>query len=535
MPGCRPVSRACLPAFLFARLAFAQTATVEGTILNSATHAGVPEASVTLWTQRGVTYKAATDASGAFRITGVQPGEYHERYEKSGFEELDRPGFGQPPLRVGMAGSLHIDAQLVPFATLRGRVLDADGKPAADVAVRLGWHDPTQTDADGRFELDQLRPGTYWLLASPLDKPSPANSDHTHLIPTYYPSTASLAEAERIQVRAGADLGGYEIRLGASQVFHVRGVVLDETGKPVPHANVRLLGPGEDRLLSGRSMFSSPAGQVQYFLNIRGVQNQEATTLSRDAGTFEFPAVRPGDWNLEAELDPQRDARNNFYYVSSGSVPASVSDRDIDNLELRFASGFNVEVAADWGAQPTSVKRVPSVMLVPLTRRQVVTSGSTSTNGALTFAHMLPGRYRVVPTPGLPPGFYASAVMLAGQDVLGQDVELTASTPQIRVVYKPNPGTIRGTVQQGGGATVLLWPEGTVVPEMVRAVGADSRGAFEATNVPPGDYSVIAFDQVSNQGGSESFVLGAVAAGLRVKVSEGSAETVRVPLTRWPD
>ena len=427
---------------------------------------------------------------------------------------------------------MHIDAQLVPFATLRGRVLDPDGKPAADVAVRLGLHDPAQTDADGGFKLDQLRSGTYWLLASPLEKPSPANSDHTHLIPTYYPSTPNLVEAERIQVRPGADLPGYEIHLRASQVFHVRGVVLDETGKPVPHANVRLLGPGENRLLAGRSSFSFPVGTIQYFLNIRGVQNQETTQLSRDDGTFEFPSVRPGDWTLEGELDPQLDAHKNLYYVSSGGVPAPVSDRDLDNLELRFAPGFNVEVAADWGGQLPARNREPSVMLIPLTRRQVATPAQGS---ALTFAHMLPGRYRIVPTPGLPPGFYASAVMLAGRNVMGQEVELTPGMPPVRVVYKPNHGSVRGTVEQGAGATVVLWPDGAVIPDMVRAVITDSRGAFEVTNVSPGDYSVIAFDRVSNEGGSESFVLGVVAAGMRVKVSEGSSETVQVPLTRWPD
>ena len=308
-------------------------------------------------------------------------------------------------------------------------------------------------------------------------------------------------------------------------------MALDQTGKPVPHASVRLLGPGEERLLAGRSSLGFPGGSVQYFLNIRGVQNQEAALPARDDGTFEFPSVRPGDWTLEAELDPQLDAQHNLHYVSSGGVPAPVSDRDLDNVQL----GFNVEVATDWGGQPPPGKPEPSVMLIPLTRRQVVTPGKPMPSSELTFAHMLPGRYRIVPTPGLPPGFYSAAIMLGGHDVLGQDVELTAGTPQIRVIYKPNPGSIRGTVEQGGEGTVLLWALGTAIPDMVRAVQADPNGAFEITNVPPGDYSVIAFDRVSDQGGSESVVLGSVASGVRVKVSEGAAETVQIPVTRWPD
>jgi Carboxypeptidase regulatory-like domain len=535
MPGCRAVTRACLPIFLFAGLAFSQSAIFEGTVLNSSTHAGVPEATVTLGTQKGVTYKATTDASGVFRIAGVQPGEYRARFQKSGFEELDQPGFGQPLLRIGSAGGLHTDAELVPFAIMRGRVLDPDGKPAADVAVRLGWHDPTQTDADGRFELDQLRPGAYWLFASPLDKASAANSAHTHLIPTYYPSTPNMAEAERIRVRPGADMAGYEIHLRTSPVYRVRGVVLDETGKLVPKVHVRLLGSGENRLLAGRSSSRSSAGFVQHFLNIRRTQTFEADQLSRDDGTFEFLSVRPGDWAFQAELDPKHDGENNLYFATSNMVPVTVSNRDVDNMELRFAADFIVEVTADWDGQPPPVRIwVPAVTLVPSTPGRVEEL-NRSQDGVQRFAHLLPGRYRIVPTPGLPPGFYASAVMLAGHDVMGQEVELTPGMPPVRVVYKPNPGSIRGTVEPGGAATVLLWPNGAAIPDMIRAVTTDSRGAFEVTNVSPGDYSIIAFDRVSNEGGSESYVLGVVAAGTRVKVSEGSAEIVQVPLTRWLD
>jgi hypothetical protein len=525
--------------FLFAGFVFGQSATFEGTVWNSATHAGVPEASVTLWTQKGVRYNATTDASGTFHFNGVLPGDYSVRFQKPGFEELDQPDFGQPLHRIGAAGTFHIDAELVPFAILRGRVLDPEGKPAAHVSIELGHHEPAESDAGGLFELEGLHPGTYSLRAVPKVGQailSPANLPRTEMIPTYYPSTANPAEAEHIQIRPGADLAGFEIHLRTSPVYRVQGVVLDETGKPVPKANVRLLGPSEDRLLAGRSMLSSPAGTVQYLLNIRGVQNQEAALQSREDGSFDFPSVRPGDWNIEAELDPKLDDRRNLYFVSSGIVPATVSDSDLDNVELRFAPGFTVEVSAEWGDQLLPARnREPSVTLIPLTRRQIVTSGKPAPGGGLTFEHLLPGRYRIVPTPGLPPGFYPAAVMLAGRDVMGQEVELAAGMPLIRVVYKPNPGSIRGTVEQGSGATVLLWPEATPIPDMVRTVKADSRGSFEVTNVPPGDYSIFALDRVSNEGGSESFVLGVVAAGTRIKVSEGSAETIQLPLTRWPD
>lgn len=537
MPGRRKVSGvgllACL-AILPAQVLSAQTASVEGTVLNSVTHSGIPDVRVTLWTNEGTNYHATTDVSGAFQIMGVQPGAYRSRYEKSGFQRLEQPGFGfqQTPLGVGNSGTVRTSPELVPFATLRGRVLDPDEEPAAHVKVELGLA-AGETDDEGRFELSELRPGTFTLRVSPKAEPElpqvvgqaipPGN---IQIIPTYYPSTANLADAERIQVRPGADLAGYEIHLRTSAVYRVRGVVLDETGKPAPKVSVRLLGPVERRLLAGRQM----AFRTESFLNMRWA-NEESSVISSDNGTFEFPAVPPGDWSLEAELDPKHDAKNNLYFVTSNRVPAPVSDRDIENVELTLEPDFTVEVAPDWGdQQPPAANQVPLVMLVPEGRPRAAMPG-----GPRRFEHVQQGLYRIVPTPGMPPGFYPAAVMLGDRDVLGQDVELTAAAPSIRVVYKPNPGSIRGTVEQGEGTIVLLWPQGAAIPDVVRAVEAGPHGAFEIPNVSPGDYSVVAFDRVDGQGGSESFVLGAVAAGARVKISEGSSETVQIPVTRWPD
>jgi hypothetical protein len=149
--------------------------------------------------------------------------------------------------------------------------------------------------------------------------------------------------------------------------------------------------------------------------------------------------------------------------------------------------------------------------------------------------HVQPGRYRIVPTLGSTPGFYSAAIMLGGRNVLGQEVELTAATPAIQVVYKPNPGSVRGTVDQGEGATVLLWPEGSDIPEFVPAVVAGSRGEFEFRGLAPGEYLLVAFDHIPASGGTETFVRGAVAGGTRVQVQEGGSESVQIPLIHWPD
>jgi hypothetical protein len=513
--------------FLCVSGALAQSAAVvEGLVTDSVTHAGVTGVSVTVWANKQA-YKATTDASGMFVISGINPGEYNYRFEKEGYEEHIFPGLGQSRLRVGASGTVRADGEIAALATLRGRVLDAEGKPAAKVKVEILFQDQ-DTDTEGRFEFHNVRPGDYTLRAVPQEKTAEAIQP----VPTYYPSTINRAGAEHIQVRAGADLAGYEIRLRTSPVYHVRGKVLDESGKPASGTTVYLSGPGEARMLSGITI--SSASRYRTYWNVSHPTESETITTSAKDGAFDLSPVRPGNWTVRAESDLQHDSRSGLYVVSSESVPVSVSDHDIDGLELRFAAAFTLTITADWGDRPPNGSLVPQVTITP-SSAFLPMAGRRVEGDQLLIDHVVPGGYRIVPGIGSKPGFYTAAIMLGGRDVMGQEVELTAATPSIQVVYKPNPGSVRGTVDQGEGATVLLWPEGPDIPEFVPAVVAGSRGEFEFSGLAPGEYVLVAFDRIPPGGGTEAFVRGAVAAGTRVQVQEGGSESVQIPVTRWPE
>jgi protocatechuate 3,4-dioxygenase beta subunit len=502
---------------------------VEGTVTDSATHAGIPGVSVTLSALKGAGGGTTTsDSSGTFRITGVDPGEYNLRFDKPGYLQLRLPQFGQPRLRVGAGGAARMDAELVAMATMRGRVLGPDGQPAAKVTVDLGFSS-AETDADGRFEIKDLRPGAYWLKAS--TKADKAREGQVQIVPTWYPSTTNQAEAEQITVRAGADLAGYEIRLRTSAVYHVRGVVLDEFGKPTSHARVQLLSAQtEMHLLAGRGVMG-PGNNV--YMNIPGMR-QEAEAVSREDGTFEFAAVRPGEWSVTAS-DPKQDDNKKTYVAASGLTPATVSDHDVDNLELRYTPDFSMEARADWGDQRPPANGRPALMVMPVENGLLAMGGEPGPGGSVVYAHMQPGRYRIIPTPGSTTGFYAASIMIGGQNVIGQEVELSAATPAITVVYRPNPGRVRGTVDQGEGATVLLWPDSPEIPPVVRTAQAGPRGEFEFAGVAPGSYSLVALDHVPAGGGPEGFLRSAIAGGTRVSLQEGGSESVQMGVTHWPD
>jgi protocatechuate 3,4-dioxygenase beta subunit len=334
-----------LALLLLAPAALAQTgATIEGTVTDSATHGGIAGVAVIFSTGETDRYSAATDSSGNFRITGVEPGEYSTSYVKSGFVRLYLPLPGQSPVRVGVSGTARADAELAAHATLRGRVLDPEGKPATNTYLQLGTS-AAETDAEGRFVLQEVPPGTYTLRAvrqtsANLKALAGIEPASVAIAPTYYPSTLNEAEAEHIVVRGGADLAGYEIRLRTSSLYSVRGVVLDAAGKPLAKARVHLYSPGEERLLGGKGSFGT---QIEYYLNLHGIL-QARTTISHTDGTFQFANIFPGDWSLTAEWYVAGESLDS---AASVIVPVRVSDQDVKNLELRCTPDFTVRFTAD--------------------------------------------------------------------------------------------------------------------------------------------------------------------------------------------
>lgn len=515
-------------------------ATVEGTVSDRFTHAVLPEVAVVLFTPKGVNYNATTDASGTFRIPDVQAGEYRLRYQKSRFQTLEKPHPDEAPLRVGTGGSYRLDGELSRLGTIRGRVLDPDGKPLPGMQV-VARFNSVNTDSEGRFALGSLVPGMYTLRGIvPSVPPFSDRLPRTQLIDTYFPSAADEADAELITLRGGPDLEGLDIHLRQSPVFRIAGMVLDQKGKPAAGASVRLLRPSKGTLLDGIMAWAG----ARNYLNIPGPESGEQTVTTDSSGHFEFPAVPPGEWLLQAGPWQLPDSGNQRVSVTTRRLPARVVDRDLGNIELRFEPGFPLDVKTDWrdfnppaevGLGPVQLFSADGGM-PPIAGSAPVGSRSlrdmVHTNGDTHFENVQPGPYRIVPGLAGPAGFYAAAVLVDGHDASGQDVELTPSSA-VNIVYKPNPGSIQGIVANGEGARVLLWQKATGIPYTVPTVVAGAHGQFEFHNLAPGTYTVIAFDEI-DPGVAPDYLLGVIAKAPQVRVEELGTASVNVPLTHWP-
>ena len=138
-----------------------------------------------------------------------------------------------------------------------------------------------RSDDNGSFRLFGLQAGEYIVVAQP--PPGPAGAvraiaGSAAYPPTYYPAALSAADAGRLRLKPGENLGPIDIVLERSRLVTIRGVVVDSTGVPAFGAQVKL------------QKATSP-------IVIEGAASGFPTTGD---GTFEIRRVPPGDYALTA-------------------------------------------------------------------------------------------------------------------------------------------------------------------------------------------------------------------------------------------
>ncbi len=319
----------------FAPLLCAQSAgSISGLATNSITGAGIEGVMVRAACVSGGSTRCpdsgiatVTDAAGAFRLSGLPDGRYLMTVQREGFSWSYT---GLPVATVAAAGETRYDLKLTPRASLRGRVVDPEGKPMAGLTVQNGLGAATTTDAEGNFAFEKLNRGQYQLSAKV--KPQADGKDGERLVTTYFPSAIDAEQAVRVQVD-GVDLSGYEIRLRTAPARTVSGVVLDADGKPRPHASVVLSKAVTPEIVPMiRGVFSP--GRI-----LSAAAAGDGSEAGAD-GKFEFPAVLEGDWILKSYDIGNR---------QGGSIDVHVGRSDVDDITIRLAKPFPIEVSPDLG------------------------------------------------------------------------------------------------------------------------------------------------------------------------------------------
>ena len=494
----------------------------------SVTGASIDGASVVLTGNKSGRYETTSDAAGHFEIKGIAPGNYRPDVKKDGFTP---PTFDlwRPPFEPGIAARFREYSREGGTPTHAARddprpgiqfggnaCCERGGQP---VSQHYSWR---ATDREGRFALHDIRPGSYTLIARPPQNPTLAEENDgigNTMVTTYYPSVADQSLVEQIVIPGPGGGRDYEIRMQTAPVHRVRGIVLDEQGRPSPEAQLTLL-PAHEGTPAPAGL-GMRGGLSLFALGMRrepgGVP--EAIVAAGKDGRFEFPAVRSGDWRIDAVSYFARDAR--------GTAGLRVGRSDVDDLEIHMAAPLNLNATIEWKSEDPGIQRVSDgqlllgvVTLINPNGNEFAGNGFVE-SGTLLFANILPGRYQTVVKPGL-----SAEIFLGQANVTGQTFPVTADGPPLRVVLKRWSGTVRGTVDKGDGATVVLIPQRVEGVVLGQTIVCGAGGSFELSEVSPGDYYIAAFDHPEGLFPSAAMLSLVPSRGKSVKVEEHATANV---------
>jgi hypothetical protein len=541
------------------------TSTIRGVVLRSGTSTPVDKAVVELLGGKAVEPLAVTTSSnGRFEFLNVPSGSYELAATRSGYLSTSlgqrSPAGNGHNLRVE-AGTTIDNLQLLMTATgaISGRVFDDTGEPLANVTVQALKYsyadgDPSLTEVKsdttndlGEFRLFWLPPGRYYVSAMPeeagsgkmfwiekgkgiagtisfgpsqvvkgVDRGFKSRSQRA-LVPGYYPGTPDPKIATAVDVQSGADVRGVDFRLSRVSTRKVRGTSIDSvTGQPS--------GFGNATLTSG-SPFDSP----------------QSSGISPN-GIFEFDGVRPGSYLLvaNAEIGEANEAPR----VMAGTTRVEIGESDVDNVVVTLHRAVSIEGSITFAGQATLPQDIyPSVALSSPNRNgrsdAVSAEYQDNINTQFRFPNVLEGEYRIRwdSSEDLPPGVYLKSASFGPVDAINSSIHIDQRTrDRLQIVLGTNAGAVMGTVlgrerKPAAGTRVVLVPDATHRQrnDLYQTTLSDGSGQFRFDRIPPGDYSLFAWDDVEEGIWRDAeFLRRYAGSGRSLHIVENGQETVEI-------
>ncbi len=229
-----------------------------------------------------------TDSEGVFLFEDQRPGTVSLAATASGWQEAKLQD-----IEVPKGEDLSVDLPLKPGSIVEGRIFAADGRAAIGARVskvqeggqgmRMGGMGGSPSDGSGYYRLEGLVPGTVSIEAT--------HDDYPRVV-------------KDIEVKEG--LNALDLHFEGGQ--EVTGIVMDEEGKTVGGAAVRLVPAGR--------FYGGPE------------------TTSNGDGSFTMPGVPDGDYSLRADAEGYASARED--------TTISVSGQPVAGLEIRMSKGATI-------------------------------------------------------------------------------------------------------------------------------------------------------------------------------------------------
>lgn len=439
-----------------------------------------------------------TAEDGSFAIPLAEEGRYSILANKPGYR---RAGIGmrkEVRLRPGDEAAV-IELVLTPESKISGRVVDEEGKPVPNLRV-IAWdrwfrngsaaykiQGHASTDSDGNYTIEGLGKATYYVgtgedrkrLGPAAAEPPAETSAVRPLAPSFWPTGRELRDAVPLHLTASEHREGIDLRVRKRPGFCVRGEV---TAPP-------------------------PAGMAS--VNFERVWELGGVMIGNNVGgglipvgeRFALCGVGPGQYRIVAHV------QNPGSPFRLGNASVEVTKRDVEIPALALEPLLQVETRVVLEEGSRAPEGLGVIVFEPVDRNGWQ---GEERNAYLTLADSPPARFyrgRVrIRWLRRPAGYHLASATFDGLDVKDGPFEV-ASPGVLTVRLKGDAATISGVVKQPPedrpvpGARVFLVPDPLVHGRFsgIEIGRTDERGSFRFSNVPPGDYRLLALVGVSDK------------------------------------
>jgi hypothetical protein len=503
----------------------------------------------------GGNHTAQTGADGTFHIENIAPGRYRLFVERTGYLEVDKHHPRSDGRLLNLTAGQEIRDVLIRLqaaAVIEGRVTDEDGDPLpeAQVAVlrqtfALGRRHWEQTGAErtndlGEYRIANLPAGSYYISVTPppdfkslieaanglaSDPGNSATGSQERPAPTsykttYYPGTKERSQAAPVDLHAGDDFPA-NFSLTPSPSVFIRGLITN--------------------LARGASALVVLQSKDQSF-------TQSAAEVKQN-GSFEIRDVSPGTYTLVATV-------TDGHGTKLARQMVQVASATVDGIRL-------APQAAGWvhgylrSESKTRIGRfTPAKVFLSLLSADdddEVSSAMPIGEGFAPLAHLNadgsfewkdvpPGHYYIQFSgdESVSPDWFLKSVVVGGRDVIDSGFSVNGGAAVLDLVASTDGAVVDGLVANAkagavANAVVVAVPEPNLRSRTDRyyKTVSDQSGHFTLHGVPPGAYTLLAWESVDGEAYyNPEFLSKYEAQGRALHLNEGDRTTV--PLVAVP-
>jgi len=499
-------------------------------------------------------YEAVTDDTGQFKVEDVKPGTYFVQLERPGYAANGKKNRGTTIEVIAGQDTKDLVFHMLVAGVITGKIVDLDGDPLHSISVmatastgsaarrNVALSGSAVTNDLGEYRIADLPAGKYIVQATPQENQAPLPTPNTKdtlkerlvYVTTYFPGTLDQGQAAIVEVPAGGTANA-NFGVQAGHVYRVSGTVMGLSAPPKAQNS----GAGFVLLTRGQGM-----GQI--FLIGKNGQSKEQS-LGED-GKFDFANVLAGTYRAQIVLfSGFLNGQAPSIKMQTIRTPIEVNGSDVVGLQLQVDPGGDVsgkfraegDQQINWNELSVALLGVPDSEEIE-GGLGMMGLGQAEVNGDGSFEIKdMPGvncQLAVMAGSEKFRDYYTKSVLLGGREVADTGFAAGPGTV-LDVVVSAKGAGIEGTVvDEAGkpvaGATVVTVPSSGKLgrPDAYQVGATDEKGHFVLRGMNPGEFQVLALEQMQENYRAPKFAKKYEGKGEKVELEEGGKKSVIVKL-----